>query len=214
MHPSTLSFILAATAGLVASTPTYVDKGLSEINARTYVDKGVTQDDPNSEKKKVKRFEIVDLGVRDLTPEELAPSKLSERTTNGISSCGKNWMPIGNADDGQGFNAAVDEYCYHVTHAFDNKPTVIGHGQKHAALVKDNYRLKGGIPAQVDFEIHNKMKDGVHIPDEDDCKTYLKKLSAADSKCYGKKNRDTKGGTWQVGSETISYHGLPEHKTA
>ncbi|KAI1397110.1 hypothetical protein F4819DRAFT_99322 [Hypoxylon fuscum] len=216
MHSSTIALILAATAGLVASSPTYKDQGLSEINARTYVDNGVTADDPNAEKKaKRGRFQIIDLGVRDLSPEELSQEsgKLAERkTTDGISSCGSSWMPVGNADDGNGFNSAVDEYCYHVTHSFDNKPTVIGPKQKHAALVVDGYKLKGGIPAQVDFEIHNKMSDGTHTPSEDDCKKYLKKLSAADSKCYGKTNQDTKGGTWQVGEEVISYHGLPSSK--
>ncbi|XXH04117.1 hypothetical protein Hte_010529 [Hypoxylon texense] len=215
MHSSTISLILAATAGLVASTPTYVDQGVSDINARTYVDQGISKADPNSDKKaKRGRFEIIDLGVRDLTPEEMFGTLAERKTTDGISSCGKNWMPVGNADDGNGYNSAVDEYCYHVTHAFDNKPTVIGPGQKHAALVKDGYKLKGGVPAQVDFEIHNKMGDGVHTPDEDNCKTYLKKMSNGDSKCYGSKNQDTKGGTWQVGKEAISYHGLPGSKTS
>lgn len=29
------------------------------------------------------------------------------------------------------------------------------------------------------------------------------------SNCYGSKNKDTKGRTWQVGSSKISYHALP-----
>ena len=54
------------------------------------------------------------------------------------------------------------------------------------------------------------MSDGAHTPNEDDCKKYLKKMSEVNGKCYGKDNIDTKGGTWQVGAEKISYHGLPE----
>ncbi|KAI1763259.1 hypothetical protein GGR53DRAFT_498228 [Hypoxylon sp. FL1150] len=123
-------------------------------------------------------------------------------------------MPVGDADDGDGYNTAVDQFCYHVTHSFDNLPTVIGPGQKNAAVVKDGFKLMGGIPAQVAFEIHNKMKDGDHVPDEDNCKTYLKMMSNADSKCYGKKNQDTLGGTWVVGAETITYHGLPGPQTS
>lgn len=40
------------------------------------------------------------------------------------------------------------------------------------------------------------------------CKEHLKKLSAEDSKCYGKDNKDTKGGTFQVGNSDVSYHAL------
>jgi hypothetical protein len=40
------------------------------------------------------------------------------------------------------------------------------------------------------------------------CKEYLKKLSSTDSKCYGKDHGDTKGGTYQVSSGSISYHAL------
>jgi hypothetical protein len=36
----------------------------------------------------------------------------------------------------------------------------------------------------------------------------LKKLSSADSKCYGPSHIDTKGGTYQVSSSSISYHAL------
>lgn len=43
------------------------------------------------------------------------------------------------------------------------------------------------------------------------CKEYLKNLSKDGSKCYGGKNHDdTKGGTWQVGNDAVSYHALAE----
>lgn len=41
-----------------------------------------------------------------------------------------------------------------------------------------------------------------------DCRTYLLALSAAGGKCSGEINSDTKGGTWQVGNNGISYHAL------
>jgi hypothetical protein len=40
------------------------------------------------------------------------------------------------------------------------------------------------------------------------CKTNLKKLSAQGGKCYGPDHSDTKGGTWQVGNNDVSYHAL------
>ncbi len=46
------------------------------------------------------------------------------------------------------------------------------------------------------------------VPTAEACKGYLKKLSEKDGKCYGEVNQDTKGGTWQVGSNAISYHAL------
>ena len=42
------------------------------------------------------------------------------------------------------------------------------------------------------------------------CTCYLQELSNDNSKCWGSKHSDTKGGTWQVGSDAISYHALGE----
>ena len=152
MHSTSLTLTLAAlVASLVSGSPTYVDHGVHPegVGARTYVDHGVHPEGTTGVKRfKRGNFEIIDLGVRDLP----ASSTLSERTTDGISSCGSHWMPIGSGDAGAGYDAAVDEYCYHVTHSLDNKATVIGAGQYHAALIKDGYILKGNVPAQVDCE--------------------------------------------------------------
>ena len=40
------------------------------------------------------------------------------------------------------------------------------------------------------------------------CKTYLNTLSASGGKCYGAQDKDTKGGTYQIGNSDISYHAL------
>lgn len=42
------------------------------------------------------------------------------------------------------------------------------------------------------------------------CQEYLKKLSEAGQDCHGDTNGDTKGGTWQVGDDDVSYHALAE----
>jgi hypothetical protein len=84
-----------------------------------------------------------------------------------------------------------------------------------------------GINGYVYFEIHNKQNDK-HIVDgkilvfiltisQTDgttgakCKEYLKNLSKDGSTCYGgKAHDDTKGGTWQVGNNAVSYHALAD----
>lgn len=43
-----------------------------------------------------------------------------------------------------------------------------------------------------------------------DCVNYLNTLSADGGKCSGADNKDTKGGTYQVGNEDVSYHALAE----
>lgn len=43
---------------------------------------------------------------------------------------------------------------------------------------------------------------------EASCQTYLQALSNPGGKCSGETNSDTKGGTWQVGNNAISYHAL------
>ncbi|KAF2229414.1 hypothetical protein EV356DRAFT_420911, partial [Viridothelium virens] len=133
------------------------------------------------------------------------------KKSNYISSCGKNWMPVGDDRNKQwqGYNSSVDAFCYHTTHTLDNDDTIVGPKQKYGVTVQNGFALTGGTPASIDFEIHNNMKDGTHTVNEDDCKTYLENIAVVNGKCYGKKNKDTKGGTWQVGEKIVSYHALP-----
>ncbi|KAK8063655.1 hypothetical protein PG996_008307 [Apiospora saccharicola] len=217
------------TFGLVCAAPSYIDNGIhsdngpADVKARTYVDKGIQNDAPGMTRVFRRRaVTIYDLGIRSIPKidqdDESAKNGVEKRlTTDGISTCGSNWMPIiDNFKDlrGMGYDSAVQDYCYHVTHSYDNKATIIGPQMYHSAYVQDGYVLKGNIPASVDFEIHNKMTDATHEVNEDNCKTYLRKMSEDGSKCFGKNNIDTKGGTYQVGAEKISYHGLPKAKVA
>ncbi|EAL89378.1 uncharacterized protein AFUA_4G14160 [Aspergillus fumigatus Af293] len=197
---------IAISIGLLATAATAAPRSFEErspLLVGEIVDLGVT---PLSAGDLEKR-DIIDLGVTNDSDDLEKRGK-----SNYISSCGDNWMPI--ADDKRkshsGYKSAVEQYCYHVTHSQDGLPTVIGAGQKHAAIVKNGYYLKGDVPAAVDFEIHNKMKDGDHTPNQADCETYLMKMADPSSKCYGSKNKDTKGGTWQIGDNDVSYHALPK----
>lgn len=53
------------------------------------------------------------------------------------------------------------------------------------------------------------MTDSDHTPDQADCETYLMKIADTSSSCYGSKNKDTKGGTWQINNDDVSY-ALPQ----
>ncbi|KAI9892541.1 MAG: hypothetical protein M1814_001230 [Vezdaea aestivalis] len=139
-------------------------------------------------------------------------SDISKRSSNYISSCGDNWMWINDGPGGtyQGYKSAVTTFCYRQTHNLDGKPLVLSHGQASSARISGGLQLTNKLPAAVNFEIHNKLKDGVHTVVEADCVTYLMKMAATGTKCFGKNNYDTKGGTWQVGDDQVSYHALPE----
>jgi hypothetical protein len=134
-----LSLLVTATS---AAPSSFAQR--SSVVAREIIDYGVS---PLSAADIEKR-EIIDLGVSNAGPDDLEKRDKS----NYVSSCGKNWMPI--ADDKSkshsGYQSAVEQYCYHVTHSQDGLSTVIGAGQKHAAIVKGGYYLKGDIPAAVD----------------------------------------------------------------
>ncbi|KAH7324168.1 hypothetical protein B0I35DRAFT_475436 [Stachybotrys elegans] len=64
-----------------------------------------------------------------------------------------------------------------------------------------------GVMGFVDFEVHNKINSD-HIISAPNCERYLLALSAPGGRCSGATNFDTKGGTWQVGNNGISYHAL------
>ena len=54
--------------------------------------------------------------------------------------------------------------------------------------------------------------DNADEPSADECKSNLKKLSEDGGDCSGEDNADTKGGTWQVIDNQLSYHALPNTK--
>lgn len=139
-----ISFGLMATAASAAPS-SYQQR--SSIVTREIIDYGIS---PLSAADLEKR-EIIDLGFSDDGTEDLE----KRGKNNYISSCGKNWMPI--ADDKSkshsGYQSAVEQYCYHITHSQDGLPTVIGAGQKYAVIVKGGYYLKGDVPAAVNCKL-------------------------------------------------------------
>ncbi|KAK0383984.1 hypothetical protein NLU13_8073 [Sarocladium strictum] len=134
------------------------------------------------------------------------------RATDDISSCGNAWMPRedvtigGGTDTRRGFNSAVRIFCSKV-----NGLTVEAGG--YLSMTTEVFLNGGrnpstyGVVGFVDFEVHNKIKQD-HQISESSCITYLQALSKPGGKCSGEVNADTKGGTWQVGNNAISYHAL------
>ncbi|KAH9983593.1 hypothetical protein F4779DRAFT_612495 [Xylariaceae sp. FL0662B] len=136
----------------------------------------------------------------------------STKIKDGVSSCGSSWMSIDDVTIGSGtdhrtgFNKAVDKFCSQA----DGK-TVKSKG--YLSMATELFLSGGkdpsvhGLLGYVYFEIHNKQ-DSDHKVDSKSCKKYLGTLSADGSDCYGSEHHDTKGGTYQVGDDAVSYHAL------
>ncbi|KAI0382275.1 hypothetical protein F5Y04DRAFT_51846 [Hypomontagnella monticulosa] len=137
---------------------------------------------------------------------------VSSRTTDGISSCGSAWMPRNDVtiaqgtDTRRGYSTAVQTFC-----SAANGQTVKAGG--FLSMATEIFLNGGKDPAThgvvgfVYFEVHNKINSD-HTISTESCKNYLLALSADGGKCSGETNHDTKGGTWQVGNNGISYHAL------
>ncbi|KAK6958291.1 hypothetical protein Daesc_001089 [Daldinia eschscholtzii] len=135
-----------------------------------------------------------------------------KQVTDGISSCGNAWMPRDDVsiaqgtDTRRGYITAVQTFC-----SAANGQTVKPGG--YLSLATEVFLNDGKNPATygvlgfVYFEVHNKIKSD-HTISTEDCKKYLLALSADGGQCSGEQNHDTKGGTWQVGNNGISYHAL------
>lgn len=116
-------------------------------------------------------------------------------------------VTIGQGTDKRpGYASAVQTFC-----SAANGKTVKAGG--FLSLATEVFLNGGKSPSQygilgfVNFEVHNKIKSD-HTISKDDCVRYLNALSADGGKCSGATNKDTKGGTWQVGPDGISYHAL------
>lgn len=146
MYFSKIAFPLGLLATAASAAPSSFQQH-SSIVTREIIDYGSSPLSPGDLEKR----EVIDLGITNDGPDDLE----KRGNSNYVSSCGKNWMPI--ADDKSkshsGYQSAVEEFCYHITHSQDGLPTVIGAGQKHAVVVKGGYYLKGDIPALVGCKI-------------------------------------------------------------
>ncbi|CAJ2509753.1 Uu.00g056530.m01.CDS01 [Anthostomella pinea] len=148
-------------------------------------------------------------------------------TTDGISTCGETWMAVNDVtigdgtDHRSGFNSAVDRFC---SSSDVDGATVKEDGYLSMATEtflsggKDpsTYGLLGFLKSTTRRARITKLTVGSsHLPERakyslspaTKCKNYLKTLSS-EGKCYGDTNKDTKGGTYQVGDNEVSYHAL------
>ncbi|KAH8168028.1 hypothetical protein CIB48_g209 [Xylaria polymorpha] len=127
-----------------------------------------------------------------------ASSNLTALVTDGISSCSNTWMaipdvPIGSGTDmRKGFTSAVNQFC----NMADGKTVK---SQDYLSMATEVF-LNGGM---------NPMSYGLlGYVYSASCKKYFATLSAAGGQCFGTTNMDTKGGTYQVGTNGVSYHAL------
>ncbi|KAJ2990295.1 hypothetical protein NUW58_g3024 [Xylaria curta] len=138
------------------------------------------------------------------------PVNKTALVTDDISSCSSTWMAIsdvkigGGTDQRRGFTSAVNAFC-------DLAGGKAVASQDYLSMATEVFLNGGknpsnyGLLGYVYFEIHNKL-GSAHTVDAASCKRYLGTLSATGGKCFGTTNKDTKGGTYQVGSNGVSYH--------
>ncbi|KAI1814819.1 hypothetical protein GGS20DRAFT_585081 [Poronia punctata] len=142
----------------------------------------------------------------------LAQKEQAAKVTDDISSCADTWMAIDDVEIGQGgdkrvgFGSAVQKFCEMADGETVKK-------DDYLSMATEVYLDGGGDPSTngilgfVYFEIHNKQDDD-HTVEAGSCQEYLGKLSEDGGKCYGPDHHDTKGGTYQVGDDGVSYHAL------
>ncbi|XXG95523.1 hypothetical protein Hte_001787 [Hypoxylon texense] len=117
-------------------------------------------------------------------------SNLTAQVTDDISSCGSTWMAIddvtiGNGTDHRtGFATAVSKFCAQAS-------GITVKSQGYLSMATELF-LNGGK----DTSVYGLLG------------YYLSTLSATGGDCYGTEHHDTKGGTYQVGNNQVSYHAL------
>ncbi|KAF2827116.1 hypothetical protein CC86DRAFT_382144 [Ophiobolus disseminans] len=169
-----------------------------------------------------------------LTESAASSSPLSRRKeADKISSCGpkSGWMPVADHDmhlDVQmwGYQSAVKEFCHRAAYGLNLEgsatPVVVGAGRRiqytirwqNEKAMQDNIRgarvgLKGAQPGHVLFEVNNKRSKGDYTMIESDCNIYLMHMAIPGQDCYGSKNADTKGGTWQMEENKLTFNAFP-----
>ncbi|KAI1381953.1 hypothetical protein F4677DRAFT_439758 [Hypoxylon crocopeplum] len=138
--------------------------------------------------------------------------RLEPKTTDGISSCGSAWMPRDDVtiaqgtDKRSGFSTAVQAFCS-AAKGQVVKPSGYLSMATEVFLNGGKDPTTYGVLGFVYFEVHNKESSD-HTISSESCEGYLLALSADGGQCSGETNHDTKGGTWQVGNNGVSYHAL------
>ncbi|KAF2682601.1 hypothetical protein K458DRAFT_390526 [Lentithecium fluviatile CBS 122367] len=161
------------------------------------------------------KITVFTIATFSLLPATGHAAALQRRASDYISSCGPSWMAVNNVKTNHdtvertGFNTAVDKFC-NAAHGAEVGAKLFLSMATRVWLGYGADPKTTGINGYVYFEIHNKQNDK-HIVDGGKCKEYLKNLSKDGSKCYGGKSHDdTKGGTWQVGNDLVSYHAIAD----
>lgn len=142
-----------------------------------------------------------------------------------VSTCGDTgeWMAVrGFQKDGEkfrGYKDIVEQFCT------EQNNQVVPAGQyltvylPVALTLGTDIQDEDNAHGMVEIEINNKLHYDDHTVQKDKCMDYLMRLTDGDppegsENCYGGSyedggNDDTKGGTFQLGSDQVSYHVIP-----
>ncbi|MCJ1426267.1 hypothetical protein MMC29_004170 [Sticta canariensis] len=117
-------------------------------------------------------------------------------------NCGKSLS--GDKAGGDGIWCPVDQYLEKVDEFCEvytgTQVSYRGVRQQSYGITLTNQddASKTGSAGHILFVIYNRELDPAYMINKDDCVSYMSKQSNEDSKCYGKKHKDTKGGYWNV----------------
>ncbi|KAK6193284.1 hypothetical protein LQW54_012611 [Pestalotiopsis sp. IQ-011] len=231
MHTSYISLPLMAIAlPVVLGAPSSGGKASKPVLAARdqtgMVDFGGKLDDEGNKISK-RQTGMVDYGGKldDNGNKISKKSSLETRSSDYISSCGSEWVPVDDFQNNSrwymGYREAVKLFCTHITSDYEGKAAVVGpksyagttiytnDAQEQIGLDNGQDPTESVTPGHIEFEIHNKQSSGDHTPTLDNCRFYLMKMAESGQSCYGEDHNDSKGGTWQIGNDAISYHALP-----
>ncbi|KAH6652373.1 hypothetical protein BKA67DRAFT_637924 [Truncatella angustata] len=130
----------------------------------------------------------------------LAAAVLLLQLTDYVSSCGSEWMPCddvliaGGSETRLGFASAVQTFC----NAADGQK--VGPGD-YLSMATEVFHNGGKDPSTYGVIGYAYYAS---------CQRYFDALSVDGGRCSGEIHKDTKGGTWQIGDDRISYHALGE----
>ncbi|KAF1996745.1 hypothetical protein P154DRAFT_565817 [Amniculicola lignicola CBS 123094] len=143
--------------------------------------------------------------------------KAEKREKDKISSCGprSGWIPV--EDHGSynefpiwGYRSTVKDFCFRISTDFKGNPVILGAGKRASYTIRWAYEapelknderdqhvgLKGDVLGHIEYENVSLMR------------TTVLDMADENSECYGPKNKDTKGGTWQMEDNQLTFHAL------
>jgi len=129
-----------------------------------------------------------------------------------VSECGNQWIPVESFDHDKrryiGYRETVNTFCT----AASNKQVAAGYSAStYYPVGLYKYGDTRGDPSwgMMELKVTNHQKSDTHEISKDACIGYFFNLASTKNKgkhCYGEINKDTKGGSYQIGKDAITYY--------